>query len=45
MPIGIAATNAFLIADEIFVAYPMEPTHSQIFIAQLITLLALYLLK
>ncbi len=43
--VSLALWAALLIADEIFVAYPMEPVHFQIFIAQLITLLALYLLK
>lgn len=42
--ISLGLWAAFLIADEVFVAYPMETTHIQIFIAQLVTLLALYLL-
>ena len=35
---------AFLIADEIFVAYPWESTHLRLFIAYLATLLAIELL-
>ena len=42
--VGLGLWAAFLIADEVFVAYPMESTHFPIFIAQLITLLALYVL-
>jgi len=42
--VSLGLWAAFLIADEVFVAYPMEPIHFPIFIAQLITLLALYLL-
>jgi hypothetical protein len=35
---------AFLIADEICIAYPLESTHFRLFIAQLVTLLAIELL-
>jgi len=42
--VSLALWAAFLIADEIFIAYEMESVHLPIFIAQLITLLALYLL-
>jgi hypothetical protein len=35
---------SFLIADEIFVSYPLEATHMGIFIGQLLTLLAIELL-
>jgi hypothetical protein len=35
---------AFLIADELCIAYPMEATHLRLFIAQLATLLAIELL-
>jgi hypothetical protein len=36
--------GAFLIADEVFIAYPVESTHLLLFIAQLVTLLAIELL-
>jgi hypothetical protein len=35
---------AFLIADEAFIAYPVEATHLRLFIGQLLTLLAIELL-
>lgn len=42
--VSLGLWAAFLISDEVFVAYPMEGVHFPIFIAQLMTLLALYLL-
>lgn len=36
--------SAFAVADELFIAYPVEGTHLRLFIAQLITLLAIALL-
>ena len=36
--------GAFLVADEVFIAYPLEGTHLRLFIAHLMTLLALELL-
>ena len=36
--------GVFLVADEVFIAYPLESTHLRLFIAQLITLLAIELL-
>src|SRR5262249_50181439 len=36
--------GAFLIADEVFIAYPLESTHLGLFIANLVTLLAVELL-
>ena len=36
--------GAFLIADEVFIAYPVESTHLRLFIAHLLTLLAIELL-
>jgi hypothetical protein len=35
---------AFLIADEVFIAYPLEGTHLRLFVAHLVTLLAVELL-
>jgi hypothetical protein len=35
---------AFLVADEVLIAYPLEGTHLRLFIAQLVTLLAVELL-
>jgi hypothetical protein len=35
---------AFLLADEVFIAYPLESTHLRLFMAQLVTLLAVELL-
>ncbi|HEX4589968.1 MAG TPA: hypothetical protein VH120_08575 [Gemmataceae bacterium] len=34
----------FLVADEVFIAYPLEATHLRIFVAQLVTLVAIELL-
>jgi hypothetical protein len=36
--------TAFLLADEIFIAYPLEATHLRLFVAHLVTLLAVELL-
>ena len=36
--------GAFLVADEVFIAYPLESTHLRLFIAHLMTLLAIELL-
>jgi ubiquinone/menaquinone biosynthesis C-methylase UbiE len=36
--------GAFLIADEIFIAYPVAGTHLRLFVAQLVTLMAIELL-
>jgi hypothetical protein len=36
--------EAFLIADEVFISYPVEGTHLRLFIAHLVTLLAIVLL-
>jgi hypothetical protein len=36
--------GAFLVADEVFIAYPLESTHLRLFVAQLVTLLAVDLL-
>lgn len=35
---------AFLVADEVFIAYPLESTHLRLFIAHLVTLMAIDLL-
>lgn len=35
---------AFLVADEVFIAYPLEGTHLRLFVAHLVTLLAIELL-
>ena len=35
---------AFLIADEVFIAYPLESAHLRLFVAHLLTLLAIELL-
>jgi hypothetical protein len=32
--------GAFLVADEVFIAYPLESTHLRLFVAHLVTLLA-----
>jgi hypothetical protein len=34
----------FFVADEVFIAYPLEATHMRLFVAQLLTLLAIELL-
>jgi hypothetical protein len=36
--------SAFLVADEVFIAYPLERTHLRLFVAHLVTLLAVDLL-
>jgi hypothetical protein len=36
--------GAFLVADEVFLAYPLECTHLRLFVAHLVTLLAIDLL-
>jgi putative flippase GtrA len=36
--------GGFLMADEVFVAFPLESTHLRLFIANLLTLLAIELL-
>ncbi len=36
--------GAFLVADEVFIAYPLESTHLRLFVAHLVTLLAIELL-
>src|SRR5262249_43198733 len=41
---GLGLWAAFILADEICIAYPMEATHWRLFIAQLATLLAIELL-
>jgi hypothetical protein len=42
--VGLALWAAFVIADEVFIAYPVSATHWRLFIAQLATLLAVELL-
>src|SRR5262245_41918048 len=41
---GLILWGAFLIADEVFIAYPVSATHLRLFTAQLATLLAIELL-
>jgi hypothetical protein len=41
---GLSLWLAFALADEVFVAYPVEGTHLRLFTAQLATLLAVELL-
>lgn len=41
---GLALWAAFILTDEVFVAYPVEGTHWRLFIAQLATLLVVELL-
>jgi hypothetical protein len=36
--------GAFLVADEVFIAYPLESTHLRLFIAYLVTLMTIELL-
>ena len=36
--------GAFLVADEVFIAYPLESTPLRLFVAHLVTLLAVELL-
>ena len=40
-----ATCPAFIVADEIFIAYPVEGTHLRLFTAQLATLLMLELVR
>jgi hypothetical protein len=42
--INLALWAAFMIADEVFLAYPMENVHRALFMAQLVTLIAIWLL-
>jgi len=41
---GLGLWAAFVLADEVFLAYPVEATHWRLFVAQLATLLAVELL-
>jgi hypothetical protein len=41
---GLTLWSAFILADEVFIAYAVEATHLRLFIAQLATLLAIQLL-
>ncbi len=41
---GLGLWAAFMVADEVFIAYPIEATHMRLFIAQLASLLAIELL-
>ena len=41
---GLSLWAAFILADEVFVAYAVEATHWRLFTAQLVTLLAIRLL-
>jgi hypothetical protein len=42
--VSLALWGTFLLADEVFVAYAVAATHLRLFIAQLVTLLAIELL-
>jgi hypothetical protein len=42
--VGLALWAAFMVADEVFIAYAVEATHVRLFTAQLATLLAVVLL-
>jgi hypothetical protein len=42
--VGLSLWAAFILADEVFIAYTVEATHWHLFIAQLATLLAVELL-
>jgi hypothetical protein len=42
--VGLALWAAFTLADEIFIAYPLEATHLRLFAVQLLSLLAIRLL-
>jgi hypothetical protein len=42
--VSLGLWAAFLVADEVFIAYPVEATHLRLFIAQLVTLLAVEVL-
>jgi hypothetical protein len=44
LAVGIALWAAFMLADEVCIAYPIERTHLGLFIAQLATLLVVELL-
>jgi hypothetical protein len=41
---GLSLWAAFVLADEVFIAYAVEAAHWRLFIAQLVTLLAVELL-
>jgi hypothetical protein len=41
---GLALWGAFLLADEVFIAYAVAGTHLRLFVAQLVTLLVIELL-
>jgi hypothetical protein len=43
--VGLALWAAFLLADEIFITYPVAATHLRLFIAQLVTLLVIELVQ
>jgi hypothetical protein len=42
--INLALWAAFMIADEVFLAYPMENVHRAVFTAQLVTLMGIWVL-
>jgi uncharacterized membrane protein len=42
--VSLLLWGAFLVADEVFIAYPVAATHLRLFTAQLVTLLAIELL-
>ncbi len=42
--VTLALWGAFVLAEEIFLAYVVEATHLRLFIAQLVTLLVIHLL-
>jgi hypothetical protein len=42
--VGLSLWAAFVLADEVFIAYQVEATHWRLFVAQLVTLLAVELL-
>ncbi len=42
--VGLALMAGFVLTDEIFIAYEVESTHLRLFIAQLVSLLAILLL-
>lgn len=42
--IGLALMAAFVLVDEIFIAYEVESTHLRLFIAQAVSLLTIFLL-
>jgi hypothetical protein len=43
--INLALWAAFMIADEVFLAYPMENVHRAVFTAQLLTLIVVWMLE